>query len=453
MSNANRLDELLQRLASGPLSPVQLIDLLKISQPTLSRTIALAGDAIVRIGNGKSIQYAHRDAHRGLADSPVYSLSREGTLRMLGTLIAVRPKGYVMRSSDGQNRYSAGLPWWLQGMRPQGFLGRAFARQHAATLGLPANVREWRDADVLRALLTHGHDAVGNLIVGDAAREHFLSAQAASPDEQAPPSVRYPLLALAAEHGELAGSSAAGEQPKFTTRNPQGVAVLVKFTALDDNPVSQRWRDLLLAEHLASQTLSAAGISAAQTHLINASGRRFLEIERFDRVKLQGETGRCAVHSLAALDAEFIGDGSSPWPVITAQLAKAGLITRQAAHTSALLYAIGTLIGNTDMHQGNLSFIGDAAQAYELAPSYDMLPMAFAPSSSGALAATIPPLRLHPAVTSAVWHQALTCANDYATRLAHAALNHELSHAWQPCHDALMAHLADATRKIARLDV
>ena len=67
-------------------------------------------------------------------------------------------------------------------------------------------------------------------------------------------------------------------------------------------------------------------------------------VERFDRI---GNLGRCAITSLSALDAECLSTGSSPWPVLTHKLA------------AARLWAFGTLIGNTDMHSGNLSFITD----------------------------------------------------------------------------------------------
>ena len=56
---------------------------------------------------------------------------------------------------------------------------------------------------------------------------------------------------LVVARGDAAGSSAAGEQPKFSTyaQTAQGAAhVIVKFSETLDSPVSQRWRDLLLAE-------------------------------------------------------------------------------------------------------------------------------------------------------------------------------------------------------------
>jgi hypothetical protein len=63
------------------------------------------------------------------------------------------------------------MPWWLFDMRPQGFLGRAYAQRFAPALGLSRDVREWSDTDGIRALVSHGHDLVGNLLLGDVARD------------------------------------------------------------------------------------------------------------------------------------------------------------------------------------------------------------------------------------------------------------------------------------------
>ncbi len=64
----------------------------------------------------------------------------------------------------------------------------------------------------------------------------------------------YGELAKAAAQGEIPGSSAGGEQPKFTAfaMTPDGPRhVIVKFSEPDQGLVQEFWRDLLLAEHLA----------------------------------------------------------------------------------------------------------------------------------------------------------------------------------------------------------
>ncbi|MEY2803313.1 MAG: hypothetical protein RL657_649, partial [Pseudomonadota bacterium] len=112
----------------------------------MSRALAQLGPDVVRIGAGRSIQYALCDRSRGYAEVPVYRVSEQGQLSDLGQLIPVRPDGFVMMRPDRLALHSDGLPWWLHDMRPQGFMGRAYAARHASALGLPADVEQWTDA-------------------------------------------------------------------------------------------------------------------------------------------------------------------------------------------------------------------------------------------------------------------------------------------------------------------
>jgi hypothetical protein len=406
------------------------------------------GDEVVRIGAARSIQYALRDLRRGFSGIAVYRVSAAGQVSSLGTLIPVFPDGFVMRQDDGVTLYSAGLPWWLLDMRPQGFLGRAYVAMHAAALGLSTRLSDWGDADILRALLAHGHDAVGNVLLGELARERFVDAPVSQPIAMNGKGQAYVLLAQEAVQGDVAGFSAGGEQPKFLTFADTSAGaqhVLVKFTLPDQNPVTERWRDLLLAEHHALATLIDGGMEAAHSTIIDHGGQRFLEVERFDRV---GALGRRGLISLAAVDAEFVGKGSAPWPVIATELADAAHITDTAAEGAALLYAFGSLIGNTDMHNGNLSFTNESGRPYDLAPAYDMLPMGLAPRSGGGLPATLTPVSLRSCVSSANWLRALDLATDWLGRLR---ADTRVSAAFDVGIAALAAHLDDARTRILRL--
>lgn len=398
------------------------------------------GPEIVRIGAARSIQYALRDVTRGFVEVPIYRISAEGRIRRLGLLVPVRPDGFVMLQDDGTSLHSDGLPWWIQDMRPAGFLGRAFAISFAAELGLPADINAWTDAHALRALIHHGDDLVGNLLLGDIARAHFIQAPSPVPIAE----IGYPALAEAVERGEVAGSSAGGEQPKFVAYN--GRHVLVKFTARSDNTVTGRWRDLLLAEHLAGRVLTDAGLPAVESRIVDIGTRRFLEVERFDRV---GPLGRRAVHSLTSLDSEFVGDAVSPWPVLAARLATSGVITSEAAKIATLLYAFGILIGNTDMHNGNLSFVSEQGRPYEIAPAYDMLPMSFRPGGGGNLPDSLNSANLRSCVTPATWRQALDLAEAY---LAKMRADGRFTTGWAPCVLALGRHVEDARQRMGRLD-
>ncbi len=435
-------------LASGPMRSPQLTGRLRISQPTLSRAIVNLGRDAVRIRVGRTFQYALRDGARGIEDCPVYRVDEGGRISQIGTLIPVRNDGFVMCETSGPTLFSEGIPWWLLDMRPQGYMGRAYAARHAQALGLPTNIREWSDSQSIRALIAHGHDATGNLLLGDLARARFLH----SPDPVAVPlqarGEHYTRLARQVAGDDEPWSSAAGEQPKFAVYSESLLGCrhrIVKFTQPDENPVTQRWRDLLLAEHHALETLAQGGVAAARTEIIDYGGQRFLEVERFDRI---GMRGRMGLFSLGAVDAEFTGMAKSVWPVVAKELATLGHIQPDASDGTALLYAFGTLIGNTDMHEGNLSFVSHSGRPYALAPAYDMLPMAFQPRSGGGLSNTLSPATLHATVALEVWQSAMVLAINFLERIRSDS---RFSEQFAPCLENLSLHVQDAQKRIARL--
>ncbi|NAW01246.1 HipA domain-containing protein, partial [Salmonella sp. hn-h4] len=104
--------------------------------------------------------------------------------------------------------------------------------------------------------------------------------------------------------------------------------------------------------------------------------------------------GRIGVFSLRALDAEFVGNASASWPVLVNKLVTGGHVHPEALMDTARLWAFGMLIGNTDMHAGNLSFISNHGRPYHLAPPYDILPMGFAPRAGGAISNELRPASL-----------------------------------------------------------
>jgi hypothetical protein len=115
-----------------------------------------------------------------------------------------------------------------------------------------------------------------------------------------------------------------------------------------------------------------------------AEGRTFLEVERFDR---HGEFGRLPLISLAVLDAAFIGSGNGDWPTLIEKLVSLSMVSKALVQETLVLWWFGRLIGNSDMHLGNLSFqlIKSEGQSVSmrLSPAYDMLPMLYAPLSGG----------------------------------------------------------------------
>lgn len=435
------------QLRRGPARPRELMAALGASQPTLSRALKTLGPDLVPFGAARSIQYALRDPARAELQAPVFRVSAEGQLAELGTLVPVCREGFVMLQRDGASLYTEGLPWWLFDMRPQGFLGRAYNHLHGERLGLPRRLGDWNDAHVLRALLFQGDDLPGNLLLGTEARERFVNTPPPRPLAEPDKPRAYADLAEAAVRGEVQGPSAGGEQPKFTAYavlDGGPAHVIVKFTAQTDTAVSERWRDLLWTEHTALAVLRDHGVAAARTNVYAHGAQRFLEVQRFDR---DGPLGRRALFSIAALDAEFVGS-AGPWPGVVRALAREGIVHREAVAGTDLLWAFGTLIANTDMHGGNLSFMAEHGRPYELAPAYDMTCMGFAPSSTGDLPERELPLHISGDVSAAAWHRALTMAQDFLARLQRSP---HLSEGFGPCVAALTARISDAADRIARL--
>lgn len=424
-------DQLLAALRqAGVASARSLGDRLGISQPTVSRLLAQAGDRVVRIGQARRSRYAVTRQVRGLGDRwPLYRIDTAGQPQQLGELIALHNEGSLLQAErlpewlrgEFDEGLFPGLPWFLDDMRPQGFLGRMFARAHAAELGLGDDILRWSNDDVLTALLLRGEDGPGQFVLGERALEKALSA----PVEGLPVAargIRYAELAERALSGPLAGSSAAGEQPKFTAcvidEDGSPRHVLVKFTEpVHANPIGRRWADLLISEHVASELLREQGIASAHTALVWSGDRLCLESTRFDRI---GAHGRRGVVSLAAWSDAYDGVRDS-WPDTAARMRDQGWLLADAIDEVTRLWWFGQLIANTDMHYGNLSCFLDDALPLTLCPSYDMLPMQYRPGASGHLPTA--PLQARPPRPDvlAQWRQAAAWATEYWRRVGEHA--------------------------------
>jgi hypothetical protein len=119
------------------------------------------------------------------------------------------------------------------------------------------------------------------------------------------------------------GSSAGGEHPKFTTSLRSGKRIrhaVVKFSPLGADAVSQRWADLLVSEHLATEALRRSGLTSASSELLAIDGRIFLEANRFDRT---GVRGRVGIVSLAAVANHYLGRRDN-WISATSSLIRIG---------------------------------------------------------------------------------------------------------------------------------
>jgi hypothetical protein len=76
------------------------------------------------------------------------------------------------------------------------------------------------------------------------------------------------------------------------------------------------------------------------------------------------------------------------------------------------IWAFGRLIANSDMHAGNLSFYYSDFPL-SLAPVYDMLPMAFAPSSAGMMREEACEIGFDASVSRQAWEFALPLAATF----------------------------------------
>jgi hypothetical protein len=427
-------DTLIQLLREGPQPARTLYERLGVSQPTLSRMVSQLGESILRFGKARQTQYALRRKIGSHEKFPLFRVNATGNLEQWGMLHPVMPEAYLVETFandvvEPRLDFHQGLPWYLQDMQPQGFSGRAFARFHGPMLGLPADPTRWSDDQALLALANTGHDCPGNLLVGEEAASIFQTGVFFAAAERALPPVpadqrlqKYPEFARLALAGEVVGSSAGGEQPKFNieiVHDSQPIHVMVKFSAPQDNAATRRWRSLLICEHLAFQVLGEVlPISHSQLLGVETGGQLFMEVARFDRI---GDRGRRGVVSLKALDDEFAGLATD-WPRIVAALVHAGHLNESVYLQVQKLYAFGVLIGNSDMHPGNLSFLVDdvskSVPEFALAPVYDMLPMSLAPRPSGQIpdALPMPKIGINPPLD--VWREMLPMACNYWLQVA-----------------------------------
>lgn len=404
------------RLLGGVATSADLKARMGVSQPTVSRALAplLRDGRVIKVGAARSQQYLLARHIDGVGrEIPLMRVDAQGKASAFGRMVALPGGRFWVDEVDGASELHAGLPWFLQDMRPQGFMGRTFAQAHPE-LRLPNDLRHWSEDDVLRALVQAGDDLPGNLIVGQSAFERFHTLPQRLSTTNVPER-DYPLLAERAMQGTLPGSSAGGEQPKFcTTLN--GQPMIVKFSPAGAAPVDQRWRDLLVCEHLALHTLGQNNLPAARTRIVMAANRVFLEAQRFDRTG----HGRIGMVSLLAYDAQFVGQ-MDHWAATAQRMAARQLMTLEDAHRLRLLDAFGALIGNTDRHYGNISLLLDQGR-WHLSPTYDMLPMLYAPVSGELVERDFAARALHPnADTLAVWPEAVALALHFWDQVARDA--------------------------------
>ncbi len=393
-------------LLDGALKSGDLLDATGVTRVTLANAYRRESRQVLRFGNARATRYAARRNLPGLDtdEFPVFRVNEDGHIQRAGQLVTLVAAESVWLPDP---TVVDGLPPEMQDVSPKGFLGRSYARHHV-DLRLPEDATDWSDHHVLAALSRRGEDLPGNLVIGRESFDRFQQLLHAASTEN-----DFPRLSREAIAGEHVGSSAGGEQPKFTVFM-EGRHRIVKF-ATDATDNARRWQDLLSLEHLALQTLREAGIESATTELLDIDGLRCLIVDRFDRI---GETGRRAVVTLAAASGKL--DGT--WTDSAEEMKRRGKLNDEGLRRIAFLDAYGAQIANADRHHYNVSLF-PLQNGYKVAPAYDQLPMAYSPPASGNLRndAIRPP---HPAEnTFDVWDDARRLALEFWRRAGELRLS------------------------------
>lgn len=373
-------------LERGPATSKEIQAIAGMSQTAVSRQLRRMGDSVVRLPAGRAPRYAlTRTAFGGDDALPLYMVDAYGNNTAIAYIRPLFHGGFLVEALPGlppvllgvnQSGVFDDLPYFLSDLRPQGFLGRQIAAEMSSLSDeFPPDPRHWSTNQIGRYLVSNGDDLPGNFKFGHQAHLRVRRRTAAFTEKD------YPELADSVMAGITPGSSAGGEQPKFTAYNASlSSHVIVKFTPKEDSVIARRWRDILITEHHATEALHHYDYPAAETRLIEEGGRLFLESRRFDRVS---EYGRLPMVSLQSIDAEFVGAGSN-WPLVVDSLYRANLISWQHTFDAECLWIFGQLINNTDMHLGNLSFAIEGS-VFRLLPAYDMCSMGFAPKGGDIL--------------------------------------------------------------------
>lgn len=367
-------------LLKGIYTSSELQKLTGLSQQGVSRQLCLLGQQVVKMSNGRHPRYALTTTVFGdFKELPVILVDLYGNNTVAGYLRPLTVGGYYMElRTGGSSLFSAGsksavfdsLPYYLQDLKPEGFMGEAVAQWvRSIRSDFPADPRQWSDEHLGQYLLAHGEDLPGNVLVG------YSGVQRVNDEPAACGRSTYPLLADRALEGGVTGTPLTGRQPKFTVYSTDRQAhVVVKFSPAGNDPVAARWRDILITEFHAAQTLRSAQVPALDTELFELDGRLYLESVRLDR---HGTNGRASMISLKAIAREFVQEGAE-WPVILQQLLEKKLISIEHLYDTCVLWEFGYLINNTDMHLGNLSMAMDG-NVFRLLPCHDMCSMGFAP--------------------------------------------------------------------------
>lgn len=409
----DRVTLLRHALAQGPLPVDDLLARLQVSQATFSRTIQIFGGEAIRFREPgvRTPRYALVRSEPVPSPQPIFRVGEDGRVTEVGAVSFIRGGGTWVDLGGPASRFHEGLPPAMAFAAPSGYLGARIAKVVATEIGVPSSLRDWSGDHRVKFLCSVGSDVAGSLMWGaDSFAAHMASRQIA-PIATADVPRAYLDLANATTQ-TAAGSSAGGEQPKFTCETEARGHLIVKFAR-----AGSRSSEMLVLEELALRALDEAGIQSAPTRYVELNGYGFLEVERFDRI---GRFGRRGMISAGAIDDELFGQRDN-WPAFAQRCEQAGMLGPGSVRQVLVLTAFSELIGNGDRHFENLSLMTDeVGRPLEVSPAYDILPMMYAPVGGG----IEPALRLvAPSFQSLgakpdVWEQAFQAAQAFWTTAA-----------------------------------
>lgn len=405
------------------MSAAQLVTLLGVSQPTLSRTIQRLADSVTsfRIKGNRTPQYALLcELPQGLnARQRIYRSRSSGKLEPFAE-VEFLSGGSTLERMGSVARLYEGLPPYMSFAAPSGFLGRQLAHEAARSPGFPASIKDWNDHHRAVNLFTMGLNLPGNLVFGDISLQRELDFRGLRPTPAQDTLDCY--VGMAAQlKGAAYGSSIGGEQPKFLWLTEDAGHFIVKFAKL-----GSRMAELLPLEHLALRSLDEVGVPASRTRLLVSEDYVFLEVQRFDRVGLNGRVGML---SAGAVDDEVFGKRDS-WPEFAARCEHAKYLSTEDARRVDTMAAFSELIGNSDRHFENISLlIREDGEFQGIAPAYDILPMRYASIGGGVDPdlTTIDPRVGTIGAKPEVWARAYAAAERFWNAAQHEVLEAPLS--------------------------
>jgi len=290
--------------------------------------------------------------------------------------------------SDNPDEYQHALvnpsPFQLESLFnvPSGYLAQLLARRYPEEL--TPNAKQWTSPEILKAMLFAGNDLSGGVMFFENERE-MQKAFNQPLDED----VSYyigdddlnRIKAIQMQYQNLSASrqsNLGGAKPKFLANRVHADGtydnVMIKYSVPGDLLFEEESRQLVL-EHACLKALRLNGISAVDTRLIrdDVTGQIFFESVRADRSLRNSPAQHPAVnHWISAQAWHTARGGASSDPVHTvvrqlhANRQNNATINddgksiyrpqdTQALHDFITLVAFNYLVGNSDLHGGNLS--------------------------------------------------------------------------------------------------